>query len=76
MRRDEADETAAAVEWLHLAMNELPQEMRETLALTLDEEMTHAEAAQVLGVSEGTVSWRMSEIRKRLRAMKEREMQE
>ena len=76
MRREEADESAAAVEWLHTAMTELPLEMRETLALTLDEEMTHADAAQVLGVSEGTVSWRMSEIRKRLRAMKERELQE
>jgi len=76
MRREEAGEAAEGKEWLHAAMTELPQEMRETLALTLDEEMTHAEAAQVLGVSEGTVSWRMSEIRKRLRAIKERELQE
>ena len=76
MRREEAGESAAAVKWLQTAMTELPSEMRETLALTLDEEMTHADAAQVLGVSEGTVSWRMSEIRKRLRAVKERELQE
>ena len=76
LRREEESESAAAVAWLHMAMSDLPPEMRETLALTLDEEMTHAEAAQVLGVSEGTVSWRMSEIRKRLRAMKERELQE
>ena len=31
-------------------------------------------AALVLGVSEGTVSWRMSEVRKRLRALKEKEL--
>jgi RNA polymerase sigma-70 factor (ECF subfamily) len=31
--------------------------------------MSQAEAAEVLGVSEGTVAWRMSEVKKRLRAM-------
>ena len=36
------------------------------------DEVTHADAADVLGVSEGTISWRMSEIRKRLKAMKEK----
>ena len=50
-------------------MGSLPPDLRDTLALILDEEMTHAEAAVVLDVSEGTVSWRMSEVRKRLRAM-------
>jgi RNA polymerase sigma-70 factor (ECF subfamily) len=31
--------------------------------------MTQAEAGVVLGVSEGTIAWRMSEVKKRLRAM-------
>ena len=45
---------------------------RDTLALVLDD-MTHREAGEVLGVSEGTVSWRISEARKRLRAIRETE---
>jgi len=72
-RRAEAAEQAAAMDWLTRAMEALPQELRETLALTLDEEMTHAEAAEVLGLSEGTISWRLSEVRRRLRTMKELE---
>jgi RNA polymerase sigma-70 factor (ECF subfamily) len=39
------------------------------VALVLGEEMTQAEAGVVLGVSEGTIAWRMSEVKKRLRAM-------
>ncbi len=74
MRRAEAEETAEAMNWLQNAMNELPDELRDTLALTLEDEMTHAQAAEVLDVSEGTVSWRMSEVRKRLRAIKEKEL--
>lgn len=71
-RRAEAVETAEALDWLTRAMRALPEELRDTVALVLDD-VTHAEAAQVLGVSEGTVSWRMSEAKKRLRLMKEAE---
>ncbi|KIC46054.1 RNA polymerase sigma70 [Ruegeria sp. ANG-S4] len=74
MRRRDAAEVAESLDWLYQAMNALPEDLRGTLALTLDAELTHAQAADVLGVSEGTVSWRMSEIRKRLRAMKEEEL--
>jgi len=74
LRRAEAAETAEAMDWLHHAMRSLPDELQDTLALTLDEEMTHADAADILGISEGTVSWRMSEIRKRLRAMRQEEL--
>lgn len=69
-RRAEASETAMANDWLDRAMQALPDDLRDTVALVLDD-MTHAEAGAVLGVSEGTVSWRMSEVKKRLRAMKE-----
>lgn len=71
-RRAAEAETAERLDWLTEAMRGLSVEMRETLALVLDG-VTHAEAAQVLEVSEGTVSWRVSECRKRLKAMKEAE---
>ena len=69
-RRAEAAETAEALDWLTAAMRALSDELRETLALVLDD-VTHAEAGEILGVSEGTISWRISEAKKRLRAMKE-----
>jgi RNA polymerase sigma-70 factor (ECF subfamily) len=57
---------------LTTAMRALPDDLRDTLALVLDG-IGHAEAGEILGISEGTVSWRMSEVKKRLRAMKEEE---
>ncbi|MCY3930125.1 MAG: RNA polymerase sigma factor [Acidobacteria bacterium] len=70
-----AEETgrAADLDWLRRSMAVLPDDLRDTVALTIDGEMTHAEAAEVLGISEGTVSWRLSEARKRLRAMRQEE---
>lgn len=70
-RRAEADEAAAAEAWLAEAMAALPETLRETLAVVLDAGLTQAEAAAVLGVKEGTIAWRMSEIRKALSAQKE-----
>ena len=71
-RQDQIAEDRAALDWLTQAMNRLPEDLRDTLALVLDD-VTHAEAAEILGVSEGTISWRISEAKKRLRAMKETE---
>lgn len=73
-RRAADRETAEDIDWLTRAMTILSQDLRDTAALTLGDEMTHAQAAEILGVSEGTVSWRLSEIRKRLREIHEREM--
>jgi RNA polymerase sigma-70 factor (ECF subfamily) len=72
-RRAEAEEAAMAMDWLQRAMSELPEDLRDTMALVLDDDVTHAAAGEVLGVSEGTISWRVSEVKKRLRAMKEAE---
>ena len=65
-------EDAARADWLTTAMTALPTDIRDTLALVLDD-MTHAEAGDILGISEGTVSWRLSEARKHLKTLKEKE---
>ena len=68
-RQAEMSEAADALDWLGCTMRTLPVELRDTVALTLGEELSQAEAADVLGVSEGTIAWRMSEVKKRLRAV-------
>lgn len=68
-RRAGIAEEAEAQDWLAAAMARLSPELRDTVALTLGEDLSQREAAEVLGVSEGTVAWRMSEVKKRLRAM-------
>lgn len=73
-RRAAAEHTAENLQWLQRAMAALPEQLRDTAALVLGDELTHAEAAQVLGIPEGTVSWRLSEVRKRLRAMRQEEL--
>lgn len=73
-RRAANDESAEATDWLTEAMRALPDDLRDTLALVLDD-VTHADAALVLGVSPGTISWRISEAKKHLRALREKEDQ-
>lgn len=73
-RRAADGEAAEAVDWLTEAMRALPPDLRDTLALVLDD-LTHAQAGEVLGISEGTVSWRISEAKKHLRAMRASEDQ-
>ncbi len=69
-QRAEADEKTEALDWLTSAMRALPEDLRDTLALVLDD-MTQAQAGEVLGVSEGTIAWRISQAKKRLKEMKE-----
>ena len=68
-RQDEMAAQAEALDWLTLAMQRLSPELRDTVALVLGEDLTQGQAGEVLGVSEGTIAWRMSEVKKRLRAM-------
>ncbi len=69
LARGEAADTEARLHWLRVALESLSDDLRETAALVLGDDLSHAEAAKVLGVAEGTVAWRMSEVRKKLRAM-------
>jgi RNA polymerase sigma-70 factor (ECF subfamily) len=62
---------AGAAAWLRDAIAGLAPELRETAVLVLDEGLGHAEAARILGIAESTVSWRMMELRRRLRMLAE-----
>jgi len=65
-------DTNDQLDWLTRAMRALPDDLRDTLALILDD-VTHADASEILGVSPGTISWRVSEAKKHLRALKQQE---
>nr|WP_227751561.1 RNA polymerase sigma factor [Tabrizicola oligotrophica] len=68
-RQDEIVEERERLDWLTQAMARLSPELRDTVALVLGEDLTQAQAGEVLGLSEGTIAWRMAEVRKRLRLM-------
>ena len=52
--------------WIKSAIARLKPALRDTVVLVAGEQLTHAEAAAILGVSENTVSWRMHEARRLL----------
>ena len=57
--------------WLYDALQALGEDLREPALLVLSEELKHAEAGEILGVKEATISWRMHEVRKQLKALAE-----
>ncbi len=71
-RADMAETERDRQDWLTTAMTSLNDDLRDTLALVLDD-LNHAQVAEILGISEGTVSWRMSEVKKKLRAIRAEE---
>jgi len=71
LARGEAADTEARLHWLRVALDSLSEDLRETAVMVLADDMTHAEAAKVLGVAEGTIAWRMSEVRAKLRMIAE-----
>ena len=68
---EDGREKQEALNWLSKAMTSLPDELRVTAALLVDEDLTQAQAAEILDVAPGTVAWRMSEIKRRLRKVAE-----
>lgn len=52
--------------WIESAIARLKPELRDTAILVAAQQLTHGEAAQILGIAEATVSWRMHEIRRQL----------
>jgi RNA polymerase sigma-70 factor (ECF subfamily) len=62
-----ADGSGREVADLWVAVDALPGQQRDAVLLVYGEDMSHAEAAAVMGCSEKTVSWHVHEARKRLR---------
>ena len=52
--------------WLKSAIARLKPALRDTVVLIAGQQLTHAEAAEILGVAENTVAWRMHEARRLL----------
>ena len=64
-------DTRQQVDWLYNTLEQLSDDFRETAILVVAEDLTHAQAGEILGIKEATVSWRMHEIRKKLKALAE-----
>lgn len=62
-------EDSAAAKELWMAVSALPNQQREAIMLVYGEEMTHAEASQIMGCKEATVSWHIHEAKKTLRGL-------
>jgi RNA polymerase sigma-70 factor (ECF subfamily) len=67
---DRDDQTQA----LWTAVQMLPPRQRDAVMLVYSEGLDHGEAAEVLGCSEGTVSWHLHAARKRLKDILGREV--
>lgn len=52
--------------WIESQVAKLKPAYREAVVLVIGQQLTHAEAAAVLGIAEATVSWRMHEVRRLL----------
>jgi RNA polymerase sigma-70 factor (ECF subfamily) len=63
------DDGEARSRWLNESLARLEPSLRETVLLVVAEDLSHAEAAEILGCAESTVSWRMHMAKKRLRAL-------
>ncbi|WP_395622116.1 RNA polymerase sigma factor [Sphingomonas daechungensis] len=54
--------------WVQSAISRLKPALRDTAVLVAGQQLSHAEAAEVLGIAEATVSWRMHEVRRLISA--------
>ncbi len=52
--------------WLKSAIARLKPAYRDAVVLVAGQQLSHAEAAEILGVAESTISWRMHEVRRLL----------
>jgi RNA polymerase sigma-70 factor (ECF subfamily) len=54
--------------WVRSAIARLKPAYREAVVLVVGQQLSHAEAAEILGIAEATVSWRMHEVRRLIAA--------
>jgi len=50
--------------WVKSAVARLKPDLHDTVVLVAGQQLTHAEAAGILGIAEATVAWRMHEVRR------------
>jgi len=62
-------EEAATARELWTAVSALPDKQREAIMLVYAEDMNHADAAEIMGCKEATVSWHIHEAKKTLRGL-------
>ena len=62
-------EDAATASQLWAAVRRLPEKQRDAVLLVYAEEMSHAEAGEIMGCKEATVSWHIHEAKKTLRGL-------
>ena len=68
-RESEASANAFAVQRVQEALLKLPPKQRVAVILTVCDGLSHQQAAQVLGCSETTVSWRLFAARRKLKRL-------
>lgn len=67
------NEDSSEAELLYYHIDKLPEKQKAAIMLVMSEGLSHREAARVLKCREKTVSWRIHEARKRLKAALSRE---
>lgn len=67
---DDADEDRVSAIWQ--LVGELPGKQRDAVLLVYGEGLSHADASDVMGCAETTVSWHIHEAKKRLKQLAER----
>jgi RNA polymerase sigma-70 factor (ECF subfamily) len=69
---DESSEEVIYKKQVVKAVDALPPKLKQVVVLVYAEDMSHSEVAKILGCSEGTVSWRIHEAKKKLSGVKEK----
>ncbi len=68
IKNDSDQEDASISEVIHNLITRLPHKLKETALLVFSEGMNHKEAATLLNCSEKTVSWRIFQVKKKLKS--------